>query len=117
MSAPVGARLRFGKTAQSMVRRALGKSCPYCCCVMGRNGSWNAPNAPSVDHRVPKSRGGWDTPENWLVCCRQCNEDKGSLTEEEYIAVRAGLATRLDKGPALRHRRSMLAAANKKAMM
>ena len=28
----------------------------------------------TVDHRVPKSAGGADTPENWLLACYACNQ-------------------------------------------
>jgi 5-methylcytosine-specific restriction endonuclease McrA len=70
--------------------------CPYCGVTMNRDRGWNSPQAPSRDHRVPRSRGGTDRPENILVCCRMCNEDKASLTTEEYMAVRAGNASRLD---------------------
>jgi HNH endonuclease len=38
----------------------------------------------TVDHATPVSRGGMDTPENWLLACRRCNESKGDDTVEEY---------------------------------
>lgn len=71
----------------------FGKQCPYCGVQMSRD---SLRLMPSRDHRIPRSRGGTHTPSNITICCRGCNEDKGSLTVEEYMAVRAGLASRLD---------------------
>lgn len=36
------------------------------------------------DHKIPKSRGGKNEPENIVICCDKCNHEKGSLTPEEY---------------------------------
>jgi len=36
------------------------------------------------DHKIPKSRGGKNEPENIVICCDKCNHEKGSLTQEEY---------------------------------
>lgn len=36
------------------------------------------------DHKIPKSRGGKNEPENIVICCDKCNQEKGSLTPEEY---------------------------------
>lgn len=38
----------------------------------------------NIDHVVPRSRGGIDAPSNWRPVHRKCNEEKGSLTFEEY---------------------------------
>jgi hypothetical protein len=35
-----------------------------------------APNQATVDHRIPRGRGGPDTIENCVSACRQCNEDR-----------------------------------------
>lgn len=60
----------------------------------GRNGG----QAPSKDHRIPVSRGGLNLESNLVVCCRWCNEDKGALFADEYMAWREGTAFRLDHG-------------------
>lgn len=41
----------------------------------------------TVDHKIPISRGGETKEENLVVCCEECNTDKGFLTEEEYIKI------------------------------
>jgi 5-methylcytosine-specific restriction endonuclease McrA len=39
---------------------------------------------PSVEHLLPRSRGGTDVPENLVVAHRSCNNEKGMLTLAEY---------------------------------
>lgn len=41
-------------------------------------------NEATIDHLTPRSRGGADHPDNLVCSCHDCNEDKGSLTLEEY---------------------------------
>ncbi len=38
----------------------------------------------TVDHIIPKSRGGSDAFENLVVACWNCNDDKGNRTAEEF---------------------------------
>ena len=33
----------------------------------------------TIDHVVPRSKGGQDTQENRVLCCRPCNQEKGNL--------------------------------------
>ena len=37
-----------------------------------------------VDHKVPMSRGGENLPRNLQLLCPECNQAKGTLTDEEY---------------------------------
>lgn len=58
--------------------------CPYCrkqMLVLVRR------LAPTRDHVHPKSRGGSDGPENILVVCSKCNNDKGNLTLAEFAGT------------------------------
>lgn len=43
----------------------------------------------TVDHKIPKCRGGRDNPINYAVSCRPCNHDKSHLTVDEYNLVKA----------------------------
>lgn len=43
----------------------------------------------TIDHKIPLSRGGDDDPSNFVQSCRRCNNDKNSLTMEEYRVVLA----------------------------
>lgn len=38
----------------------------------------------SVDHKRPVCRGGTDKNKNLVCCCRDCNNQKGDMTEGEY---------------------------------
>jgi hypothetical protein len=41
------------------------------------------PNDATVDHVLPRSRGGKDTDSNRVTACRRCNTRKGNRTNEE----------------------------------
>ncbi|MBR0383837.1 MAG: HNH endonuclease [Eubacteriaceae bacterium] len=53
----------------------FGRKCAYC-------GKENVPF--EVEHIIPKSRGGSNRISNLTIACHQCNEEKGTLTAEEY---------------------------------
>jgi hypothetical protein len=48
----------------------------------------------TLEHVVPRSRGGHATPENALVACRPCNRRRGSKPVDAYVRdlVREGAA-------------------------
>jgi 5-methylcytosine-specific restriction endonuclease McrA len=54
------------------VLRRDAHRCAYC-----------AGHATTVDHVLPRSRGGSDTWENLVACCVRCNNAKGDRTLEE----------------------------------
>src|SRR5258706_3382929 len=39
----------------------------------------------TVDHKLPISKGGKTNRKNLVVCCKGCNEEKGSMTEIEFF--------------------------------
>jgi 5-methylcytosine-specific restriction endonuclease McrA len=51
--------------------------CRYC------NKSLKVSGPITIDHVIPKSRGGKDTWENTVTSCIECNSKKGDLTPEE----------------------------------
>lgn len=54
-------------------------TCVYCPCDDRRK--------LTIDHVIPKSRGGKDTWENLVTACFKCNQEKDDLTLEEYGKV------------------------------
>jgi 5-methylcytosine-specific restriction endonuclease McrA len=38
-----------------------------------------------IDHIIPKSFGGTDRVDNLVICCRSCNEQKGSRTIQDFL--------------------------------
>ncbi|AEH44227.1 HNH endonuclease [Thermodesulfatator indicus DSM 15286] len=52
-------------------------TCQYC----GK--SVKNPKDRTIDHIIPRSRGGKTTWENVVLCCRKCNIKKGNRTPEE----------------------------------
>jgi len=55
-----------------------GAACVWC----GRE-LWR--NDLTLEHVVPRSRGGHAVPENALVACRRCNRRRGSRPVDAYI--------------------------------
>lgn len=51
--------------------------CPYCLKTLPLKYA-------TRDHIVPRSRGGKSDPANIILCCKDCNSQKGSLTPDEY---------------------------------
>jgi hypothetical protein len=71
-----------------------------------------APHVATLDHWVPRCRGGRDELSNLVLACAPCNETKGSLTGPEYLAAlvlrrvldtRAGRVVSLVLGHCLGH--------------
>jgi TatA/E family protein of Tat protein translocase len=50
--------------------------CQYC-------GKQFAPSELTLDHIVPRSRGGESSWDNLVACCKRCNHKKGNRTPEE----------------------------------
>lgn len=51
-----------------------GYACVYC----------GATGELTLDHVIPQSRGGSDTPENLVLACKSCNCSKGARTPNEW---------------------------------
>lgn len=66
------------------VEAALSDGCPYC------RGDLTPGNF-SGDHDLPISRGGSFALDNVVICCAHCNEAKGPLTGDEFLALMAVL--------------------------
>ncbi len=67
--------LPFKKVALSRVNiyKRDGHACVYC----------NAKDQLTLDHVLPRSRGGRDSWDNLVTACQRCNTEKGDRTPEE----------------------------------
>jgi len=79
---------------KQQIRRILvqrqGTRCFYCWRDVG-------PEKLTIDHKLPKSKGGGNKLKNLVLACRPCNRDKGSQTFEEYRKPMLDLITKIKK--------------------
>lgn len=81
-------RAKSGLTpAHLTIWKRCGGICHYCGEPMMRMP--NERRSFTLDHVVPRSRGGTNHLSNLVGSCAECNNDKGSLTGDEYAAVLA----------------------------
>jgi hypothetical protein len=64
-------KITIGRGFRGVLERD-GHACQYC------NGK-----AMTIDHVMPKSRGGSNSPSNLVACCQKCNSKKGDRTPDE----------------------------------
>lgn len=50
--------------------------CFHCGITVIRNPEWNCPWAATIDHLVPRSRGGSNEMQNLALSCAKCNADR-----------------------------------------
>jgi hypothetical protein len=59
------------------IKKELPSVCVYCGC--------KEELFLTIDHIIPKCRGGTDTKDNMQITCIMCNQLKNNLTHQEYI--------------------------------
>lgn len=59
--------------SRSMIYKRDNNTCQYC----------GAKSKLTIDHVIPRSKGGGDTWENLVVACSSCNTKKGSMMLEQ----------------------------------
>lgn len=67
--------------AKDFVKENKDSNCLYC------NGKLNQYNATS-DHIIPISNGGNNCQVNLIVCCKDCNNERGNLPFMEYLRIK-----------------------------
>lgn len=55
-----------------------GERCYYCNTLLTSSNK-------TIDHKIPLVRGGSNTAENKVPCCRSCNKQKSDYTPEEFM--------------------------------
>jgi len=71
---------------RSIVYRQYNYICTSCGvkCVHPNSDNYNQPNAATLDHIIPKSKGGSHTYDNVTLLCRLCNTIKGAKIPTDY---------------------------------
>lgn len=60
--------------------RLDGFRCHYCKRIVTHS-------TATIDHRIPRSRGGNNCIANMVLSCAPCNNAKGDMTEEEFLDI------------------------------
>jgi 5-methylcytosine-specific restriction endonuclease McrA len=85
---------QIGETDHAQMRafvlRRDGYRCVYCPSVTGL----------TLDHVVPRAKGGADHPSNLVACCKDCNEYKAGMSPQEW-EVRVASMRRAEGAKAL----------------
>ncbi|HBN75103.1 MAG TPA: hypothetical protein DD473_04650 [Planctomycetaceae bacterium] len=66
-------------TYRRQLLRKGGCRCPYCDCKLNIDNS-------TIDHVLPKSKGGDNSPANMILACERCNQIKSNRTPEQWAA-------------------------------
>lgn len=72
------AKMLAGKPTRALILKRDNHTCQYC--------EYKGPNL-TIDHVVPKSKGGQDTWQNLVTACYDCNNSKDNRTPEEWAAA------------------------------
>ena len=68
---------------------AIGKPCRYCQVPVTYLNF-------SIDHKTPTQRGGTQTKDNIECICDRCNQIKGNMTPDEFMAILNTAKTQLE---------------------
>ncbi len=72
----------LSKYKHKMIQRA--RFCAYCDKKLRRNPRYGL-DYPTLEHQVPKSKGGDNTPDNLVIVCGQCNRMKADMIFKDFI--------------------------------
>lgn len=82
-----GAGKVFSNAVKDAVEAKADGNCVFCGVKTTREAG---PTQRNTDHAIPKARGGNNTLENAQNTCRTCNQDKRTMTTQEYLDKRNG---------------------------
>jgi hypothetical protein len=67
----------MGYEVREYLLEKFNRTCVYC----------GAKDVPlQIEHIIPKSKGGTDRPSNLTIACQPCNQKKGNLSLDEFLA-------------------------------
>lgn len=73
---------------RSRLSEAQNHKCCFCGCVMTEER--NKRNSSTIEHVIPKSKGGPDHPDNFAASCDDCNNKRGDLPVDEFLEKISG---------------------------
>jgi 5-methylcytosine-specific restriction endonuclease McrA len=59
--------------------------CHYCGQMVSRKYDTSHPLRATLDHRIPRSRGGVNARHNLVIACYACNAAKANKTDVEFV--------------------------------
>lgn len=62
-----------------------GGVCSYCGKALDSSFPNDHPNAPTLDHVTPRSKGGSNCHDNLVACCLACNRQKRDQEEDVFL--------------------------------
>lgn len=65
------------------IKKAHTQYCYYCNAQLSNNKT--LPTYRTIDHFIPRSKGGGNDNDNKIICCRRCNKMKGDFMPLEFI--------------------------------
>ena len=74
------------QTIERIVAESGGAICHYCKTECRLSFSNKFKNSATIDHKIPKSKGGTNAPENLVLACNGCNNLKGNRSYDDFIA-------------------------------
>lgn len=86
--------MKMGYSIFHKVRCRIAHDCNWLCSYCGTQvhaGRFGGDQLATIDHKTPLSRGGTWKRHNLTCACRGCNQAKGSMTAEEFMALPAYL--------------------------
>ena len=67
--------------AKDFLDENMGANCIYCDIELDKENA-------TADHIIPISKGGNNTQVNLVVCCKDCNNERGNLDFDEYLTLK-----------------------------
>lgn len=83
------------KNARHRLTSEQGGRCYYCGVTMTvrkRSNAKTPPNYATLDHIIPRSKGGVNAPsQNCVAACLKCNAERGNRDAREFLFEKMGL--------------------------
>jgi 5-methylcytosine-specific restriction endonuclease McrA len=80
----------FPSDIKQRAKKETNNRCVFCAVKTNTSSPLILSKQSSIDHAIPKSRGGANTLQNAQHTCYPCNAEKGALTTKEYLVEKFG---------------------------